>query len=457
MKPTPRVVSYPHCTLALVVAALAGACSTEPPSPTTITITPSLATLDLAEELQLAAVVRDQNGQVMTDVAVTWHSDLNSIASVTDGGLVTSVVAGETWVHATVGTATEIVVVVVVPGPRGWLLKAFDELNGSDWTESANWGTTAPLTEWYGVTTDAEGNVTGLTLADNRLAGTIPSELGMLTSLEFLDLSGNLATGLIPRELGNLWNLESLRLDRNRLTGPIPAELGNLENLQRLGLADNDLSGPIPSELGNLRQLEYLVLGYNQLEGPIPPQLGNLRELVVLTLSSNDLTGAIPSELGNLRNLTWLDVGGPGRLTGRIPVELGNLRKLERLHLNGHQLTGEIPPELGNLENLRDLFLGGNKLTGSIPPGLGDLRNLRRLALHFTSLTGPIPPEFGNLGLELLWVNHSTLSGRLPSELVGMPLESFFWGDSGLCAPLDDAFQTWLRRVGQRGGPKCSS
>ncbi len=168
------------------------------------------------------------------------------------------------------------------------------------------------------------------------------------------------------------------------------------------------------------------------------------------------MTGPIPPELGNLASLRHL-VLRDNTLSGPIPPALGDIDGLRVLVAGGNQLTGSIPPELGNLRNLRGLILGGNRLTGSIPPEFGNLPDLQTLILSWNDLTGPIPPELGSLGLTLLWLNNSAYSGRLPTELVGMPLASFYWRLTGLCAPLDAAFQEWLRRIPQRGGPNCSS
>lgn len=49
--------------------------------------------------------------------------------------------------------------------------------------------------------------------------------------------------GLIPPELGLLVTLQQLELQGNALTGIIPRELGGLVNLQYLGLHDNQLLG----------------------------------------------------------------------------------------------------------------------------------------------------------------------------------------------------------------------
>ena len=86
------------------------------------------------------------------------------------------------------------------------------------------------MREWYGVTNNANGRVTGLYLWENRLSGMIPPELGNLSELFWLDLVNNRLTGEIPSELGNLANLEGLYLRNNNLTGCIPAGLTAVVN-----------------------------------------------------------------------------------------------------------------------------------------------------------------------------------------------------------------------------------
>ena len=62
-------------------------------------------------------------------------------------------------------------------------------------------------------------------------------------------------TGSIPPEVGNLSSLAGLPLFDNELTGSIPPEVGNLSNLAALLLFDNELTGSIPSKVGNLSHL----------------------------------------------------------------------------------------------------------------------------------------------------------------------------------------------------------
>ena len=113
--------------------------------------------------------------------------------------------------------------------------------------ERTNWLTAAPLSEWFGVTTDREGRVTALNLPGNALSGPIPDALGDLTFLEVLDLAER-------------WDPTSEQWIKNALTGPIPLSLGNLARLKWLALTGNQLSGAIPTELGNLPHLSSRML-----------------------------------------------------------------------------------------------------------------------------------------------------------------------------------------------------
>ena len=86
-----------------------------PPTPTTVTVTPETVELmSPGATLQLGAEVRDQNGQVMTGVSVTWASSDDRTARVDEEGLVTAVAGGAATITATAGEAsgtTEIMVI----------------------------------------------------------------------------------------------------------------------------------------------------------------------------------------------------------------------------------------------------------------------------------------------------------------------------------------------------------
>ena len=183
----------------------------------------------------------------------------------------------------------------------------------------------------------------------------------------------------------------------------------------------------------------------------------DLTALTSLSLVVNQLS-SIPSELFTLPNLTHLYLWG-NQLSGEIPPELGNLSNLTYLDLGDNQLMGEIPTALSNLSNLTTLSLHSNQLSGRIPTALGNLSNLTYLYLWGNQLDGEIPVELGKLSnLEILWLNdNAPLMGALPQSLSGLTkLKQFYFHNTGLCAPLDAAFQTWLQGIEDAAGSNCS-
>ena len=239
-------------------------------------------------------------------------------------GLVGALVLGMPAVGSGQGTVAD---------DRAALEALYDATNGANWGTNTNWNSSAPLDEWHGVYTNANGRVTRLVLYGNGLTGSIPSSLGSLTNLIQLSLSNNDLTGSIPPSLGSLTNLLVLDIANTQLTGSIPSSLGSLTNLENLDLHGTQLTGSIPSSLGSLTNLTDLWLQGNQLTGSIPSSLGSLTNLTQLLLQDNQLTGSIPSSLGNLSNLTNLSLDD-NQLSGTIPAELGNLTSLRFLRID---------------------------------------------------------------------------------------------------------------------------
>ncbi len=234
------------------------------------------------------------------------------------------------------------------------LYALYNDTNGDQWIDNTNWLSDEPVSTWYGITVSG-GNVVNIQSVFNGLAGSIPPELGNLTSLEELNLQSRGLTGSIPPELGNLTHLQSLDITSDRtLSGGIPPELGSLTNLHHLNLDYNNLTGLIPPELGNLTSLTYLRLARNKLTGAIPPELGNLTSLIFLYLYDNNLTGSIPPALGNLTSLQSLNLQY-NNLTGSIPQELGNLPSWGAIDLRVNKLSGDLPAFLATPPEQVDL------------------------------------------------------------------------------------------------------
>lgn len=133
-----------------------------------------------------------------------------------------------------------------------------------------------------------------LQLAINGLTGTIPTFLGMLTKLTFLDLQGNSLSGPIPTELGNLTSLQTLRLGDNSFEGTLPIELGSLTNLRVLNLFANRISGPVPSSFGNLSSIRFLWVQDTLLSGTLPPSLAGWQDTNEIFLFNTRINGTIP-------------------------------------------------------------------------------------------------------------------------------------------------------------------
>jgi Leucine-rich repeat (LRR) protein len=290
------------------------------------------------------------------------------------------------------------------------------------------WATALPVCDgWYGVACDDEVNhpglVTRLQLEGVDVHGTIPSDLALLTGLQYLGLNSNGLVGSIPASLGDhLPSLLELLVVDSVLTGTIPSSLRNALSLEILTIANTALTGTIPSELGELTYLRTLILNGNALNGTIPLSLTALTALFVLALRNNTLTGSIPTLIADrLTGLALFDLS-ENNLTGRIPPSWSaNLTVLNTLGLSSNALTGPIPESLGTLTAMDALDLSNNKLTGTIPLQLGSLTALTFLGLYTNALTGTIPSQLGYLTeLMSLDLDENRLTGTVPSQLTAL-------------------------------------
>ncbi|KAH9714634.1 protein kinase domain-containing protein [Citrus sinensis] len=282
-----------------------------------------------------------------------------------------------------------------------------------------NWNTSISFCNWTGVTCDVHSHrVTVLNISRLNLTGTIPSQLGNLSSLQSLNLSFNRLSGSIPSAIFTMYTLKYVSFRENQLSGAFPSFIFNKSSLQHLDFSQNTLSGEIPANIcSNLPFLEYISLSKNMFHGGIPSALSKCTYLQILSLSFNDFSGAIPKDIGNLTKLMELYLGR-NRLQGEIPREFGSLAELELMSLRESNLQGGIPQELGNLAKLEMLQLFQNNLTGAIPKEIGNLTKLEELYLGINRLQGEIPREFSNLAkLEMMSLSENNLQGEIPHEI----------------------------------------
>jgi hypothetical protein len=191
------------------------------------------------------------------------------------------------------------------------LLSLLQGTEGIDWSQShQGWDDTTNVCDWEGISCgigfDTNENhlvVTKIHLPNSGLSGTLPSQLGLLSHLQEIDLRGNLIRGSIPNEISRLTQLELLDLTDCQLEGTLPQHWSS-DKLNKLLLGHNSMSGMFFRDLTSphLASITEIDLAQNKLEGTLHGSAIQLMaNLETLSLSQNRLSGLLPGkELGSL-------------------------------------------------------------------------------------------------------------------------------------------------------------
>ncbi|XP_061996600.1 receptor-like protein EIX2 [Rosa rugosa] len=293
-----------------------------------------------------------------------------------------------------------------------------------------------------------------LSLAQNQIDGGIEEFLSGFSNCSFnrmesLDLQGCGLVGKLPSSLGMLRSLQHLDLNSNSFWGSIPEFIiSNLSSsLKTLDLRNNVFNGSIPQSLGKLSQLVSLDLSYNVFNGSIPQSLGKLSQLVSLDLSYNswkcNLTEAhfinltklesfaistaqpVPI-IFNLIDYEWIPpfklhyiVMHNCRVGPDFPVWLQSQTELVGVSLKNAGLSGEIPEEwLFKISSqIRNLDLSSNQISGKLPFRFNSFPNLLFIDLTHNQFDGTIPSSICSIQfLQVLALNNNQLSGEFPKE-----------------------------------------
>ena len=130
---------------------------------------------------------------------------------------------------------------------------------------------------WTGITCAPNGGtgntiITSIGLSKQKIAGSIPSAIGLLTTLQFLFLDQNALVSTIPSTIGQLTNLQTLHLESNYLSGTLPSSLTSLTNLVVLNVNNNYLTGTLATSIKTMgfTNDDYFgtAMTYNEMKKP---------------------------------------------------------------------------------------------------------------------------------------------------------------------------------------------
>ncbi|KAG6404706.1 hypothetical protein SASPL_136959 [Salvia splendens] len=146
-----------------------------------------------------------------------------------------------------------------------------------------------------------------LDLAENQLRGVIPVSsaygpgLDQLKKAKHFHFNKNQLSGEIPSQLFNSdMSLIHVLFDGNQLDGSIPSTIGLVETLEVLNLAHNMLSGALPNLTG-MDTLNYVDMSNNSFKKTAAPDwFSSLPSLTTLMIEYGPLEGSVPQEVFSL-------------------------------------------------------------------------------------------------------------------------------------------------------------
>jgi hypothetical protein len=123
--------------------------------------------------------------------------------------------------------------------------------------DMTNWLSDSPICDWAGVEcqpVDGLDVVWSLSWKNLYLGSSIPSHLGLLTSIRNIRFGNCAMTGSVPTQLWGLSLLESLSFGSNFLTGTLSGDINRLQRLKEIEILQNRFRGSLP----DIFQLELL-------------------------------------------------------------------------------------------------------------------------------------------------------------------------------------------------------
>lgn len=161
---------------------------------------------------------------------------------------------------------------VGVKAEREALVEFYRALDGDHWVDNTNWCSDKPLSEWFGIRANEEGELLEISMFDNNLTGTLPDVFDKFSSLQHIGLSGNKLVGELPQSLYTL-DLTEFRIADNRMEGKLSEQIINWKRLGGFDISRNNFTGTVPVALGMLPNLYYCDLILNRFSGELAPEI----------------------------------------------------------------------------------------------------------------------------------------------------------------------------------------
>lgn len=257
------------------------------------------------------------------------------------------------------------------------LVSIFNASHPDKWPKpEVVWDLTKPMTEWKGVTL-TDGRVTSLKFGSATTgvlteAWTMPADLCDLEELTEFRVVKCALNGEIFPYVYKLSKLKILYLTNNKVTGSLSSEIGNLTGLTDIYIDQNeDITGTLPAALGNLKSLKNLNIAKTAIGGTIPEELGGCESMANFMAYSTNLASPVPDIFSKFPNLTVVQLYNNPNMTGPLPETFGKLNVTSKnlsLHLYGCNFEGNIPESYANLPAVCKQFrVQDNKLKGVVP------------------------------------------------------------------------------------------
>ena len=314
-------------------------------------------------------------------------------------------------------------------------LKSILKFNAAASNKLVSWSQSADCCSWGGVTWDVTGHVVSLDLSSEFISGGFNSSSSIfsLQYLQGLNLANNTFNySQIPSGLGKLGHLIYLNLSSAGFSGQIPIEISRLTKLFIIdfslyfpGVPTLKLENPnLRMLVQNLTELRELYLnGVNVLaqgkewcqalsssvpnlqvlrlpscyiSGPLDSSLQKLLSLSSILLDNNNFSALVPEFLANFFSLTQLQLSSCG-LYGTFPEKIFQIPTLQVLDLSNNKLLQGSVPEFPQNGSLGTLVLSDTKFSGKVPNSIGNLKRLTRIDLAGCDFSGAIPNSMAGL------------------------------------------------------------